>query len=445
MKYLIKNVNMVNENEISNTDILIDGEIIAKIDRQIDNTINAKEINGEGLVLMPGAIDDQVHFREPGLTHKGEIYTEARAAVAGGVTSFMEQPNTNPPAITVEELEKKYTRASQCSLANYSFLMGTTNSNYDELQKVDYSKVAGVKIFMGSSTGNMLVDDKKALENVFTNVDAIIVTHCEDDPMIKEKQKQLIEQYGEDIPAYFHPIIRSEEACYKSSSFAVELAKKHNTRLHVFHISSAKELSLFTNKIPLKEKRITSEVCIHHLWFSDEDYKTKGNFIKWNPSVKTAYDRDKLFEAMLDGTIDVVATDHAPHTIEEKSQSYLKAPSGGPLVQHSMAAMLDFYHQKRISLEKIAQKMSHNVADLFQVDKRGYIREGYYADLALINLNKSQTVSKENLLYKCGWSPFEGHTFKSSVEKTFVNGHLVYDNGVFDESKIGHRLLFNRK
>jgi dihydroorotase len=436
---------MVNENEISNTDILIDGEIIAKIDRQIDNTINAKEINGEGLVLMPGAIDDQVHFREPGLTHKGEIYTEARAAVAGGVTSFMEQPNTNPPAITVEELEKKYTRASQCSLANYSFLMGTTNSNYDELQKVDYSKVAGVKIFMGSSTGNMLVDDKKALENVFTNVDAIIVTHCEDDPMIKEKQKQLIEQYGEDIPAYFHPIIRSEEACYKSSSFAVELAKKHNTRLHVFHISSAKELSLFTNKIPLKEKRITSEVCIHHLWFSDEDYKTKGNFIKWNPSVKTAYDRDKLFEAMLDGTIDVVATDHAPHTIEEKSQSYLKAPSGGPLVQHSMAAMLDFYHQKRISLEKIAQKMSHNVADLFQVDKRGYIREGYYADLALINLNKSQTVSKENLLYKCGWSPFEGHTFKSSVEKTFVNGHLVYDNGVFDESKIGHRLLFNRK
>lgn len=445
MKYLIKNVNMVNENEISNTDILIDGEIIAKIDRQIDNTSNATEINGEGLVLMPGAIDDQVHFREPGLTHKGEIYTEARAAVAGGVTSFMEQPNTNPPAITVEELEKKYTRASQCSLANYSFLMGTTNSNYDELQKVDYSKVAGVKIFMGSSTGNMLVDDKKALENVFTNVDAIIVTHCEDDPMIKEKQKQLIEQYGEDLPAYFHPIIRNEEACYKSSSFAVDLAKKHNTRLHVFHISTAKELSLFTNKIPLKEKRITSEVCIHHLWFSDDDYKTKGNFIKWNPSVKTAYDRDKLFEAMLDGTIDVVATDHAPHTIEEKSQSYLKAPSGGPLVQHSMAAMLDFYHQKRISLEKIAQKMSHNVADLFQVDRRGYIREGYYADLALINLNKPQTVTKSNLLYKCGWSPFEGHTFKSSVEKTFVNGHLVYDNGVFDESKIGHRLLFNRK
>jgi len=401
---------------------------------------------------MPGAIDDQVHFREPGLTHKGEIYTEAKAAVAGGVTSYMEQPNTNPPAITVEELEKKYTRASQCSLANYSFLMGTTNSNYDELQKVDYSKVAGVKIFMGSSTGNMLVDDKKALENVFTNVNAIIVTHCEDDPMIKDRQKQIIEQYGEDIPAYFHPIIRSEEACFKSSSFAVELAKKCNTRLHVFHISSAKELALFTNKIPLKQKRITSEVCIHHLWFSDEDYQTKGNLIKWNPSVKTVYDREKLFAAMLDGTIDVIATDHAPHTIDEKSQSYLKAPSGGPLVQHSIQAMLDFYDQKKISLPMIVQKMSHNVADLFNIEKRGYIREGYYADLVLVDLKKSQTVSKENILYKCGWSPFEGHTFKSSIAKTFVNGHLVYDasaslstgNGKFDESKFGKRLLFKR-
>ncbi|MBP9069846.1 MAG: dihydroorotase [Bacteroidia bacterium] len=444
MKYLIKNISIVNEGEIFTNDVLIDGEIISKIDRTIDNDTNATEINGEGLVLMPGAIDDQVHFREPGLTHKGEIYTEAKAAVAGGVTSYMEQPNTNPPAITVEELEKKYTRASQCSLANYSFLMGTTNSNYDELQKVDYSKVAGVKIFMGSSTGNMLVDDKKALENVFTNVNAIIVTHCEDDPMIKERQKQLIEEYGEDLPAYFHPIIRSEEACFKSSSFAVELAKKCNTRLHVFHVSTAKELSLFTNKIPLKQKRITSEVCIHHLWFSDDDYRTKGNFIKWNPSVKTTYDRAKLFEAMLDGTIDVVATDHAPHTFEEKSQAYLKAPSGGPLVQHSVQAMLDFYDQKKISLPMIVQKMSHNVADLFNIEKRGYIREGYYADLVLVDLKKSQTVSKENILYQCGWSPFEGHTFKSSIAKTFVNGHLVFDNGKFDESKFGKRLLFNR-
>lgn len=444
MKHLIKNISIVNEGEIFNSDILIEGEYISKIEKEIDNDSNAIEINGEGLHLFPGVIDDQVHFREPGLTHKGEIYTEAKAAVVGGVTSFMEQPNTNPPAITVEELEKKYTRASQCSLANYSFLMGTTNDNYDEIQKVDYSKVAGLKIFMGSSTGNMLVDNKATLENIFKNVNAIIVTHCEDDNMIKERQKKVIEEYGEDLPAYFHSIIRNDDACYASSSFAVELAKKHNTRLHVFHLSSAKELSLFTNKIPLKDKRITSEVCIHHLWFCDEDYKTKGNFIKWNPSVKTMYDRDKLFAAMLDGTLDVVATDHAPHTIEEKSQPYLKAPSGGPLVQHSIAAMLDFYHQKRITLPMIAQKMCHNVAEVFKIEKRGYIREGYYADLAIVDLKRSQTVSKQNILYKCGWSPFEGHTFPSSVVKTFVNGHLVFDDGKIDESKFGKRLLFKR-
>jgi dihydroorotase len=298
---------------------------------------------------------------------------------------------------------------------------------------------------MGSSTGNMLVDNKEALEDVFTNVNAIIVTHCEDDPTIKAKQKQIIEEYGDDIPAYFHPIIRNDEACYKSSSFAVELAKKHNTRLHVFHVSSAKELSLFTNKIPLKEKRITAEACIHHLWFSDEDYKTKGNFIKWNPSVKTAYDRDKIFEAVLDGTIDVVATDHAPHTIEEKSQSYLKAPSGGPLIQHSLQAMLQFHKQGKITLDKIVEKMSHNVADCFRINNRGYIREGYFADLVLVNLNKAQTVDKSNILYKCGWSPFEGYTFSSSIEKTFVNGHMVYDNGKFDESTKGERLLFNNQ
>lgn len=442
MKYLIKNITIVNEGEVFNSDILIDGEIISKIEKEIDNDMNAVEINGEGLHLFPGVIDDQVHFREPGLTHKGEIYTEAKAAVAGGVTSFMEQPNTSPPAVTVEELEKKYTRASQCSLANYSFLMGTTNDNYDEIQKVDFSKVAGLKIFMGSSTGNMLVDNKKTLENIFKNVDAIIVTHCEDDVMIKERQKKVIEEYGEDLPAYFHAIIRNDEACYSSSSYAVDLAKKNNTRLHVFHVSTAKELSLFTNKIPLKDKRITSEVCIHHLWFCDEDYKTKGNLIKWNPSVKTMYDRDKLFEAMLDGTLDVVATDHAPHTLEEKSLPYLKAPSGGPLVQHSISAMLDFYDQKRITLPMIAQKMSHNVAEVFKIEKRGYVREGYYADLAMVDLKKPITVSKSNILYKCGWSPFEGHTFKSSLVKTFVNGHLVYNDGKFDESKFGKRLLF---
>jgi len=444
MKYLIKNISVVNEGEISVNDVLINGEIIAKVEPQIDNDMSATEINGEGLHLLPGAIDDQVHFREPGLTHKGEIYTEAKAAVAGGVTSYMEQPNTSPPAVTVEELEKKYSRAQQCSLANYSFMMGTTNDNYDEIQKVDYSKVAGLKIFMGSSTGNMLVDNKKTLEHIFKNVDAIIVTHCENDVMIKEKQAKVIEEYGEDLPSYFHAIIRNDEACYSSSSYAVELAKQNNSRLHVFHISSAKELSLFTNKIPLKQKRITAEVCIHHLWFCDEDYKTKGNFIKWNPSVKTMYDRDKLFAAMLDGTIDVIATDHAPHTIEEKSQPYLKAPSGGPLVQHSIAAMLDFYHQKKITLPMIAQKMSHNVADCFGIENRGYIREGYYADLAIVDLKKPQTVTKQNILYKCGWSPFEGHTFPSSVVKTFVNGHLVYNEGKFNESKFGKRLLFKR-
>lgn len=442
MTYLIKNAIVVNEGEIGHYDVLIENGLIAQIDRHIENTGNYKEINAEGLHLLPGAIDDQVHFREPGLTHKGEIYTEAKAAVAGGVTSFMEMPNTNPLTVTIPELENKYRRASECSLANYSFFMGATNKNLDEILKVDYSNVCGVKIFMGSSTGDMLVDDTKALENIFSQVNALVATHCESDPMIKENQKRIIETYGEDLPTYFHPIIRNEEACYASSSFAVEMAKKFNTRLHILHISTAKELSLFTNKIPLKEKRITAEACVHHLWFSDDDYETKGNFIKWNPAVKTAYDRDKIFEAVLNGTIDVIATDHAPHTLEEKSQAYLKAPSGGPLVQHSVLAMLDFYHQKKITLDQIVEKMSHNVADLFRIEKRGYIREGYFADLVLVNLNKPVTVSKNNILYKCGWSPFEGHTFKSSIEKTFVNGNLVYDNGQFDESKFGSRMTF---
>ncbi len=444
MKYLIKNASLVNEGEIGNYDVLIEDERISRIDRHIESNANYKEINAEGLLLLPGAIDDQVHFREPGLTHKGEIYTEAKAAVAGGVTSYMEMPNTNPQSTTVEELEKKYTRASQCSLANYSFFMGGTNHNLEETLKVDYSKVCGLKLFMGSSTGDMLVDHQPVLEGFFSRVNALIATHCEFDPLIKENQARIIAEYGEELPAYFHPIIRNAEACYKSSSMAVELAKKHNTRLHILHISTAKELSLFTNKIPLTEKRITAEACIHHLWFSDEDYATKGNFIKWNPAVKTAYDRDMIFEAVLDGRIDVIATDHAPHTIEEKNLPYLKAPSGGPLVQHSILAMLDFYHQKKISLETIVQKMSHNVADLFRIKDRGYIREGYFADLVLVNLNKPQTVSKENILYKCGWSPFEGHAFKSSIEKTFVSGHLVYDQGKFDESKFGKRLNFGK-
>jgi len=442
-KILIKSATIVNDGEIFVSDVLIVGNIISKIEREIEEP-NAKEINAEGLHLFPGIIDDQVHFREPGLTHKGEIYTEAKAAVAGGVTSFMEQPNTVPQATSLIELEKKYSRAAECSLANYSFLIGGTNKNVEEVLKADFSKIAGLKLFLGSSTGDMLVDDPKALEGFFSKVNSVICAHCEDDMMIKETQKRIIEEYGEDIPTYFHSIIRSEEACYSSSSRTVELAKKHNTRLHVFHVSTAKELSLFTNKIPLKEKRITAEACIHHLWFTDEDYKTKGNFIKWNPAVKTQYDRDKIFEAVLNGTIDVVATDHAPHTIEEKSQSYLKAPSGGPLVQHSLQAMLQFHKQGKITLEKIAQKMCHNVADLFRIEKRGYIREGYYADLALVNLNKDETVDKSNILYKCGWSPFEGYTFNSAIEKTFVNGHLVYDHGKFDESQKGARLQFGK-
>jgi dihydroorotase len=443
MKTLIKNATLVNEDEVFVADLLIEDKFISRIETCIDDVTDAEVIDAKGLHLFPGLIDDQVHFREPGLTHKGEIYTEAKAAVAGGVTSYMEMPNTNPPAITYEELEKKYARAAEVSLANYSFFMGTTNDNVGELLKVDYTKVCGVKIFMGSSTGNMLVDKKETMEKVFSSVKTLIAVHCEDDKLIKENQQRIIEEYGEDLPSYFHPIIRNEEACYASSSLAVSLAKKYNTRLHVLHISTAQELSLFENKTPLKQKRITSEACIHHLWFCDEDYKTKGNFIKWNPAIKTAYDRDMILQAVNDGRIDVIATDHAPHTIEEKCQPYLKAPSGGPLVQHSLQALLDLHYQKKITLPQLARKTAHNVADIFSIEKRGYIREGYYADLVLVDLHKPQTVSKENLLYKCGWSPFEGYTFQSSVVSTFVSGNKVYDKGVFNESAKGMRLTFN--
>lgn len=442
MKYVIKNATLVNEGECFVSDVLIENQIITKIDRNIEVPASAEIIEAEGLHLFPGAIDDQVHFREPGLTHKGEIYTEAKSAVAGGVTSYMEMPNTIPQSVTINELEKKYARAAKCSLANYSFFIGGTNHNVEEVLKADFSKVCGLKIFMGSSTGDMLVDHEDVLENFFSKVPALIATHCEYDPLVKTNQERIIAEYGENIPTYFHPIIRSEEACYKSSSLAVALAKKHNSRLHVLHISTAKELSLFSNNIPLKDKRITAEACIHHLWFNDNDYAVKGNFIKWNPAIKTAYDQQKIFEAVLNDTIDVIATDHAPHTLEEKNLPYLKAPSGGPLVQHSILAMLDFYHDKKISLEKIVQKMSHHVAELFRIENRGYIREGYFADLVLINLNKPTKVTKESLFYKCAWSPFEGHTFKSRIEKTFVNGHLVYNDGKIDESQFGKRLTF---
>lgn len=442
-KTLIKNATIVNEDELFVSDILIDGQFIVQIDKDITDE-TAAIIDAEGLVLMPGAIDDQVHFREPGLTHKGEIYTEAKAAVAGGVTSFMEMPNTNPQSVTIIELEKKYDRAKACSLANYSFYMGGTNGNLEETLKVDYKTVCGLKLFMGSSTGDMLVDNTKTLEGFFSQANTLIATHCEYDPLVKLNQQRIIEEYGEDLPTYFHPIIRNEEACYQSSSMAVALAKKHNTRLHILHISTAKELELFNNTTPLKQKRITAEACIHHLWFNDDDYKTKGNFIKWNPSVKTEYDRANIFKAILDGRIDVVATDHAPHTLEEKQLPYLQAPSGGPLVQHSVLAMLEFYKQGKITLDKIARLMSHNVADIFNIEKRGYIREGYFADLVLVDLTKKTEVTNASLLYKCKWSPFEGTTFNSQIAKTFVSGHLVYDNGVFNERKNGERLSFKR-
>lgn len=442
--YIINNAKIVNEGIITEASICIENGRIAKIENHAIFKEGYTVIDAFGLYLLPGLIDDQVHFREPGLTHKGNIYSESKAAVAGGITSYMEMPNTQPSAVTIDLLEEKYKIGNTNSLANYSFFMGTTNNNLDELLRLDPKKVCGVKIFMGSSTGNMVVDNSTSLENIFKEVKLLIATHCEDDPMVKQNQQRFIEMYGDDLDIKSHHLIRSEEACYKSSSFAVDLAKKYNTRLHILHISTAKELSLFDNKIPSKDKRITAEACIHHLWFSNEDYATKGNFIKWNPAIKTPADRDAILQAVIDNRIDVIATDHAPHTFEEKSNPYLGAPSGGPLVQHSLVALLEMYHQNKITLEKIVEKTSHTVADLFQIEKRGYIREGYHADLVLVNLNNPWQVNKSNILYHCGWSPFEGNYFKSKVVKTFVNGHLVYDNGVFDESQKGMRLAFER-
>jgi dihydroorotase len=446
MKKYIQGATLINEGKKFEADVAIKDGLIEKIvlPTQSFDTTGYEIIDAKGKILIPGAIDDQVHFREPGLTHKGEIYTEARAAVAGGITSYMEMPNTKPGATTGELLEEKYTRAAQCSLANYSFYMGTTNDNLQEILNIDYSKVCGVKIFMGSSTGNMLVDNLEAIENLFKQVKVIIASHCEDDPMIAQNLQKYQAQYGNDIPMHLHPVIRSAEACYASSSQAVELAKKHGARFHVLHISSGIETNLFTNQVPLKEKKITAEACIHHLWFSDEDYAKKGSLIKWNPAIKTAADRDKIWEALLDDRIDVIATDHAPHTLDEKGLPYNQCPSGGPLVQHSVVAMFEFWHRGKISLEKIVEKMCHNVADLFQIEKRGYIREGYFADLVILDADTEWTVTRDNLFYKCGWSPFEGETFHSKVEKTFVNGHLAYQDGVFDETSLGKRLEFSR-
>ncbi|MFD2871388.1 dihydroorotase [Mucilaginibacter ximonensis] len=440
---LIKAATVVNENRQFVADILVKDGLIEKIAPQIDASADTT-INAEGLYLFPGAIDDQVHFREPGLTHKANIHSESRAAVAGGITSFMEMPNTVPNTLTQELLEDKYQIAAQNSLANYSFFMGASNNNLDEVLRTDVKNVCGIKVFMGSSTGNMLVDNPVTLENLFAQAPMLIATHCEDEATIQSNLAHYKQLLGDNIPVKLHPKIRSEEACYLSSSMAVELAKKHNTRLHILHISTEKETHLFDNTTPLKEKRITAEACIHHMWFTDRDYETKGNFIKWNPAVKTEHDRDGILKAVLDGHIDVIATDHAPHTLEEKEQPYLQAPSGGPLVQHALVAMLELYHHGKITLEQIVEKMAHNVAICFQIEKRGYIREGYFADLVLVDLNKPWQVNKSNILYKCGWSPFEGATFRSTVKHTIVSGNLAWSEGKFVSETSGKRMSFER-
>ena len=444
--FLIKNARIVNEGSIFEGDVLIENEII----RQIAENISAKSseciiIDAEGSFLIPGVIDDQVHFREPGLTHKGDIASESKAAVAGGITSYIEQPNTVPNAVTQELLEDKYQIASKTSHANYSFMMGGTNDNLEEVLKTNPKNVAGIKLFLGSSTGNMLVDNQDVLEKIFSSTKMLIAVHCEDEATIKANLEKYVEQYGEDIPVNAHHLIRSEEACYISSSKAIELAKKTGARLHVFHISTAKELDLFTNKIPLEKKQITAEVCIHHLWFTDADYETKGSLIKWNPAVKTQKDKDALWKALLDDRIDVIATDHAPHTLEEKSNPYTTCPSGGPLVQHALVAMMENYSKGKISMEKIVEKMCHNPAKIFKIENRGFIKEGYFADLVIVNPHMPWNVKKENIIAKCGWSPFEGINFKSRVTHTFVNGKLAYSNGKVKDIIAGQRLTFDRE
>ena len=444
--FLIKNARIVNEGSIFEGDVLIENEII----RQIAENISAKSseciiIDAEGSFLIPGVIDDQVHFREPGLTHKGDIASESKAAVAGGITSYIEQPNTVPNAITQELLEDKYQIASKTSHANYSFMMGGTNDNLEEILKTNPKNVAGLKLFLGSSTGDMLVDSSASLEKIFSNTKLLIAVHSEDETIVKNNLAKYKEIYGDDIPVEKHPEIRSVAACYESTVRVIELAKKTGARLHVFHISTAKELDLFTNKIPLEKKQITAEVCIHHLWFTDADYETKGSLIKWNPAVKSQEDKDALWKALLDDRIDVIATDHAPHTLDEKSNPYTTCPSGGPLVQHALVAMMESYSKGKISIEKIVEKMCHNPAKIFKIENRGYIKEGYFADLVLVNPHMPWNVKKENIIAKCGWSPFEGINFKSRVTHTFVNGKLAYANGKVKDIIAGQRLTFERE
>ena len=443
MQILIKNAQIVNEGEVYKSDVLVENKIIKEISSKI-KTDTDQIIDAKGLYLLPGVIDDQVHFREPGLTYKADIYTESKAAVAGGITSFMDMPNTTPQTLTQELLEEKCQIASETSIANYSFFMGASNNNLEEVLNTNPKNVGAIKIFMGSSTGNMLVDNKKTLEEIFKRSPMLIAVHCEDESIIQENIKKAREKHGEYVPISEHPNIRSSESCYKSSFMAIELAKKHNTRLHIFHLSTAKEIELLDNSIPLKDKRITAEVCIHHLWFDESNYEEKGMFIKWNPAIKKKSDKEALFQALLDGKLDVVATDHAPHTLKEKTNTYFKAPSGGPLVQHALPVMLEFVHQGKISLEKVVEKMCHNPAICFKVEKRGFIKEGYFADLVLVDLNKPWNVNKANILYKCGWSPFEGDTFNAQITHTFVNGHITYEYGHFNETKKGMRLTFDR-
>lgn len=441
---LIKNAKIVNENTVFLGDVLIEGEKIKAIGTAIQPPANCKIIDAKQSYLIPGMIDDQVHFREPGLTHKANIATESRAAIAGGITSFIEMPNTVPQATTQVLLEEKFKKAAATSYANYSFMFGGTNDNLEELLKTDPTKVAAIKLFLGSSTGNMLVDNEAVLEKIFSSTKMLIAVHCEDETTIQKNTAAYVAKYGEDIPMECHPLIRSEEACYLSSSKAIALAKKTGARLHVFHVSTGKETELFRNDIPLEEKQITAEVCIHHLWFTDKDYQEKGTFIKWNPAVKTTADKDALWEALLDDRLDIIATDHAPHTLEEKDNVYTKAPSGGPLVQHALVALFEKVKDGTISVEKAVEKMCHNPAKIFQIEKRGFVKEGYYADLVLVNPADEWTVSKDNILYKCGWSPFEGTTFSSAVSHTFVNGNLMYDQGVINEEIKGKRLTFDR-
>lgn len=441
---LVINANIVNEGRVFTGDIFLKDGFIDKIGIDLSGIKADRIIDALGKFVLPGVIDDQVHFREPGLTHKADIFTESRAAVAGGITTFMEMPNTVPQALTQELLEEKYQIAARTSLANYSFYMGASNDNLDEVLHTNEKNVCGIKVFMGSSTGNMLVDNIETLEELFEESHMLIATHCEDEGTIRANTEQYKAKYGDDIPMRYHPEIRSEEACYLSSSTAVQLAHEFDTRLHVLHISTGKETSLFTNNLPLKRKNITSEACIHHLWFDDSAYDEKGSFIKWNPAVKSAADRDAVLQAVIDDKIDVIATDHAPHTLEEKQNNYWNAPAGGPLVQHALTAMFELWHQGKISMEKIVEKMCHNPAICFEIEKRGYIKEGYYADIVIIDPEAAWTVKKSNLLYKCGWSPFEGQKFGSKVTHTIVSGHLAYEDGQLNDSQLGQRLTFDR-